>query len=233
MFQSMAEFKHVEEGRELEILKKKLILRLGDLHDDRNPWNVEQSLVHGCGLVATRTIKKNELIFFDRAVVLGPRKNNIYHQNYCAMCYQKMVKLTWCAEGCRLAICTPCAQSKAEEHSRECATLRQWDFTSYNKHSKLMSRNVGLLRYLMLPKEEKRAIRSLCWRQVPSVHNLEVEALVKEFKYLPTKYIDELKVISDILNTNAFETLAFEDVSLRGMCGCILFQLFATTIVVD
>jgi hypothetical protein len=214
----MSEFKYVEEGRELEILKKKLIKRLDDLHCDQNPWNVDQgSLLNGCGLVATRNIKKNELIFFDRAIVLGPRKSNMFIQNYCVMCFQKMLKLTLCEHGCRLPVCASCVDTRDDQHAKECSALRQWEYTTFNKHSKLVSRNIGLIRFLLLHKEEKKELKSLCWRQVVSEHNMEVDTLLKEFKYLPTKYVDELKIISDILNTNAFETVAFEDVSLRGM----------------
>lgn len=63
--------------------KAELLEFLDGLYTPDQPWDITVFEGYGRGMVATRDIAENELIFLDRPILLGPRVNN-YDVIFCA-----------------------------------------------------------------------------------------------------------------------------------------------------
>jgi hypothetical protein len=155
----------------------------------------------------------NQLIFKDRALVIGPRNNN-YEHIFCIVCFKKMSTLQLCPFGCRLPICdNSCSDS--EQHKTECDLIKVWEFADEKKYSKVVFRSLAQIRGLNLSKQEKAVVEAMYCHLTEQV-NEETDLLIKEFKNIPNDRINELKLILAALNTNAFETITKHQISVRG-----------------
>ena len=106
-------------------LARLIDLHLSDLRDPEPNWTIGPSTVAGRGVFATRDIQQGEIIFRERALVVGPtaRKGSIL--NTCVCCHKLLaVKDFLCKNKCTLPVCDKCADSP--EHHNECQLFRRW-----------------------------------------------------------------------------------------------------------
>ena len=74
-------------NRNLSVFGNALKNHLGVLHNDTYPWALSYEEPYGRGVVASRDIQENELIFYDKPLLIGPRVNN-YEKIFCIICYK-------------------------------------------------------------------------------------------------------------------------------------------------
>lgn len=106
-------------------LARLIDLHLADLRDPEPNWTIGPSKVAGRGVFATRDIQQGEIIFRERALVVGPtaRKGSIL--NTCVCCHKLLgVKDFLCKNKCTLPVCDKCADSP--EHQNECQLYQRW-----------------------------------------------------------------------------------------------------------
>lgn len=207
-----------------EVFKSALKNYLKDLYpgDDKCLWDIEELPVYGRCLIAKRDIQPNEVIFYDKPIIVGPRVNN-YDKIFCVSCYKVLSKLTLCSAKCKFPICHDCENT--EEHRIECGLIRSWKLKNENKYSKHLFRALTVIRGLLLPADDTKLMLMMACHENSTIQNMEVEKILDEFDGLTedSEEVIRLKKISSILNTNAFELGLPHDeqpehgISLRGL----------------
>ncbi|XP_053681684.1 SET domain-containing protein SmydA-8 [Sabethes cyaneus] len=191
--------------------KTELVEFLGDLYDPDHPWDMIVFEGYGRGLVATRDIAPDELIFLDRPILLGPRTNN-YDVIFCASCCRIQQKLTLCSGGCRLPICSKCDSSGASEtsHSAECRIINSWQPKDRKRYCKSILYALTAIRALLLNARDRSIVLGMEGHPPRKDLVTEIEWLLKEkiFANLAEDgpQVAFLRQVVNILNTNAFET---------------------------
>lgn len=190
-----------------EEFKSLLVKHLRDASiftEDECVWDIVEKEPFGRCLVAKRQIQVNELIFYDKALLIGPRVNN-YDKIFCVSCYKVLPKLTLCAAKCKFPVCTQCVDS--DSHKVECNLIKSWGLRNINRYSKHLFRALTIIRGLLLSDDDKKLMMMMACHNNTDQQNLEVERILDEFEYLNSEpeTVDKLKKISSILNTNAFE----------------------------
>lgn len=190
-----------------EEFKSLLVKRLRDASlftEDECVWDIVQKEPFGRCLVAKRDIQVNELIFNDKALLIGPRVNN-YEKIFCVSCYKVLPKLMLCTAKCKFPICAQCVDSDC--HKIECDLIKSWGLRNINRYSKHLFRALTIIRGLLLSDDEKKLMFMMACHDNTDQQNLEVERILDEFEDLKSdpETVEKLKKISSILNTNAFE----------------------------
>lgn len=129
-----------------------------------------------------------------------------YHQIFCVSCYKVLEKLTLCSSKCKFPICHECEVADAE-HRPECELIRSWKLKNEKKYSKHLFRALTVIRGLLLSSDDKKLMLMMACHENSRIQNMEVEKILDEFDGLTedSEKVGELKKISSILNTNAFE----------------------------
>jgi hypothetical protein len=193
--------------------KNQLIKYLRDASiftEDECVWDIEYREPFGRCLIAKRDIQVNELILYDKPLVIGPRVNN-YEKIFCVSCYKILPKLTLCTEKCKFPVCDDCTKSK--QHIEECELIRSWGLKNLTRYSKHLFRSLTIIRGLLLSPGENMLMHMMAKHDNTAQQNLEVEKMLHEFDNLTPECetVLKLKDISSILNTNAFEVgVAFD-----------------------
>lgn len=171
---------------------------------DECVWDIVQREGFGRCLVAKRDIQVNELILYDRPLLIGPRVNN-YEKIFCVSCCKVMPRLLLCRAKCKFPVCDDCVDSKA--HKRECELIRSWGLRNVNRYSKHLFRALTVIRGLLLSREDTELMLMMACHDNSAVQNIEVEKILDEFESLTPdcETVLRLKKISSVLNTNAFE----------------------------
>lgn len=100
-------------------------VHLGDLKEESPNWKLDVSPVAGRGVFATRDIAAGELIFRERALVVGPTARKGSQLNTCVCCHRLLsTKKFLCPHRCTLPVCGDCADSTA--HRNECEHFQRW-----------------------------------------------------------------------------------------------------------
>ncbi|XP_055523519.1 SET domain-containing protein SmydA-8 [Wyeomyia smithii] len=191
--------------------KTDLVEFLGELYCPDQPWDVVMFEGYGRGLVATRDISTDELIFLDRPILLGPRVNN-YDVIFCASCCRIQKKLTICSGGCRLPICADCDPSAAAEtrHTKECKIINSWQPKDPRRYCKSILYAMTPIRALLLNDRDRAIVLGMEGHQPRKDMVTEIEWLLKKnvFENLPVdgSQVEFLRQVVNVLNTNAFET---------------------------
>jgi hypothetical protein len=188
--------------------------------EDECVWDIEYREPFGRCLIAKRDIQVNELILYDKPLVIGPRVNN-YEKIFCVSCYKILSKLTLCSEKCKFPVCEDCTHSK--KHIEECELIRSWGLKNLTRYSKHLFRALTIIRGLLISPDDNKLMYMMAKHDNTAQQNLEVEKMLHEFNNLTPECdtVLQLKNISSILNTNAFEVgVAFDNnssniVSLR------------------
>lgn len=206
-----------------EEFKSSLIKYLRDASiytEDECVWDIEHKEPFGRCLVAKRDIQVNELILYDRPLLIGPRVNN-YDKIFCVSCYKVLPKLLLCSAKCKFPVCADCVDSK--QHKRECELIRSWGLRNVNRYSKHLFRALTIIRGLLLSSDDTKLMFMMACHDNSQLQNMEVEKILDEFEGLTAdcEVVQTLKRISSVLNTNAFEVgVAFDsepehNISLR------------------
>lgn len=172
--------------------------------EDERVWDIEYKEPFGRCLVAKRDIQVNELILYDKALLMGPRVNN-YEKIFCVSCYKVLTKLTLCNFKCKFPVCQDCADSK--KHRKECELIRSWGLRNSTRYSKHLFRALTVIRGLLLSSDDTKLMFMMACHDSTAQQNMEVEKILDEFEGLTMdcETVQTLKKISSVLNTNAFE----------------------------
>lgn len=195
-------------------------LRDAEIYTEDCVWDIEYKEPFGRCLVAKRDIQVNELILYDKALLIGPRVNN-YEKIFCVSCYKVLTKLTLCNFKCKFPVCQDCADSK--KHRKECELIRSWGLRNTSRYSKHLFRALTVIRGLLLSPDDTKLMFMMACHDSTAQQNMEVEKILDEFEGLTAdcEIVQTLKKISSVLNTNAFEVgVAFDsepehNISLR------------------
>ncbi|XP_058127021.1 SET domain-containing protein SmydA-8 [Anopheles ziemanni] len=192
--------------------KGELLEFLGDLvPPERAPWDIAVFEGLGRGLVATRDIAVNELIFLDRPILVGPRVNN-YDVIFCASCCRILRKLHLCSGGCRLPMCAQCDFSvgEASPHAAECRLIQSWQPKDAGRYSKNILYALTSIRGFLLSERDRSLVLQMEGHPPRKEMTTEIERLLKDgyFQNLDGEGADVryLRQLVNVLNTNAFET---------------------------
>lgn len=188
--------------------------------EDECVWDIVYQEPFGRCLVATRDIQVNELILYDKPLLIGPRVNN-YDKIFCVSCYKVMPKLVLCTAKCKFPVCTDCVDSK--QHKKECELIRSWGLKNSSRYSKHLFRALTVIRGLLMSSDDTQLMFMMACHDNSQLQNMEVEKILDEFQGLTAdcETVQKLKKISSVLNTNAFEVgIAFDaepehNISLR------------------
>lgn len=106
-------------------LARLIDVHLGDLREELPNWTLAPSPVAGRGVFATRDIAAGELIFRERALVVGPTARKGSQLNTCVCCHRQLAQKHFlCPHRCSLPVCGECADSEA--HRNECLHFQRW-----------------------------------------------------------------------------------------------------------
>ncbi|XP_055913181.1 SET domain-containing protein SmydA-8 isoform X2 [Eupeodes corollae] len=195
-------------------------IHLGDLQTDEPNWKVDWSPVAGRGVFALRDIEKGELLFRERAVVMGPTARKGSALNTCVACF-KLLDVTdfLCPKGCTLPVCEKCVES--DIHKPECELFRDWQPLDVGGVSPMTLRILTAARSLFVSKDQKDLIFAM-QSNIDQGYRKEISRAAEGFKNFPTdkKVLDFLLKVVGVLNTNAFEAPKKVDgyeILLRGL----------------
>lgn len=172
--------------------------------NDECVWDIVYKEPFGRCLVAKRDIQVNELILYDKALLIGPRVSN-YDKIFCVSCYKVLLKLTLCSAHCKFPVCADCVESKS--HKKECELIKSWGLKNANRYSKHLFRALTVIRGLLLSPQDTELMFMMACHVNTNIQNMEVDKILEEFDLLTTdcETVEKLKKISSVLNTNAFE----------------------------
>ncbi|XP_058445390.1 SET domain-containing protein SmydA-8 [Malaya genurostris] len=196
---------------QVALFKTRLVSFLGDFYSPDQPWDIVLYEGYGRGLVATRDIAVNELIFLDRPILIGPRVNN-YDVIFCASCCRIQKRLTLCSGGCRLPVCPDCDVGAGQEtpHSAECKVINSWQPKNPERYSKTILYALTAIRALLLSDRDRSIVLGMEGHPPRIDMITEVDRLVADdiFTDLPEHdpMLSYLRQVLNVLNTNAFET---------------------------
>lgn len=182
--------------------------------DDECVWEIVHQEPYGRCIFAKKDIQINELIFKDKPLLIGPRVHN-YEKVFCVSCYKILPKLTLCNEKCKFPVCKDCEHSLP--HQQECSLIRSWEIKNQSKYSKHLFRALTVIRGLLLSDEDKELMFMMACHENSVIQNMEVDKILEEFENLTedSETVRNLKRISSVLNTNAFEVSSCSDSQLE------------------
>ncbi|XP_058834483.1 SET domain-containing protein SmydA-8-like [Topomyia yanbarensis] len=192
---------------QVALFKSRLVEFLGDLYTPDQPWDIIAFEGYGRGLVATRDIAVNELIFLDRPILVGPRVNN-YDVIFCASCCRIQKKLILCSGGCRLPVCSECDTRVDQEtlHTAECKIINSWQPKNQSRYCKAILYALTSIRALMLNDRDRSIVLGMEGHPPRKDMTTEIDRLVTEEIFANLPDLSYLRQVVNVLNTNAFET---------------------------
>lgn len=121
-----------------------------------------------------------------------------------------MNELILCNDCLKFPLCNDCSSKIQNYHVKECQLIRSWNYcnTPNNHYSKHLFRALTVIRGLnVLEGEDKMLISMMACHQNSTLQNVEVDKILSEFEFLQkdSDIIENLKKVSCVLNTNAFE----------------------------
>ncbi|ALC49539.1 msta [Drosophila busckii] len=218
-----------------EQLARLIDVHLGELREELPNWTLAPSPVAGRGVFATRPIAAGELIFRERALVVGPTARKGSQLNTCVCCHRLLsAKQFLCPHHCTLPVCGDCADSEA--HQNECKHFQRWlpkdlsqecqdaviagtatatttatataaDSTPADVVNPLSLRILTAVRVFYLSKEQ-RALVDAMQANAERGYRQEIIKAAQCFRKFPTTdkpFMDQLFRVVGVLNTNAFE----------------------------
>uniref|UniRef100_A0A182N0U9 SET domain-containing protein n=1 Tax=Anopheles dirus TaxID=7168 RepID=A0A182N0U9_9DIPT len=175
------------------------------------PWDIGLFEGYGRGLVATRDIAVNELIFVDRPILVGPRVNN-YEVIFCASCCRILRRLQLCTGGCRLPICARCdfGVGPSSPHAAECALIQSWQPKDAGRYSKNILYALTSIRGFLLSERDRAIVLQMEGHAPRKEMTTEIERLLRDGYFWNLDgagpAVRYLRRVVNVLNTNAFET---------------------------
>lgn len=194
-----------------EVLTHLIDIHLGEFHDEQPLWRLGASKLSGRGVFAVHDILPGEVIFRERALVVGPTARTGTDLNRCICCHKFLKGLhILCTRGCTLPVCEMCSES--DIHRAECDWFNRWKpIQEVNKDSDIV--NTSTLRILtairvFLLEPNRRSLVNLMQSNNNKCYRQEIIKAAQSFRNFPTtdkSFMDELFRVVGVLNTNAFE----------------------------
>lgn len=167
---------------------------------------LRESSEFGCGLFAIRDIEPDEILFCDKALMLGPSGNQ-HEPMCCVVCYKLLesdITSKMCRNECGLILCE--SQNCSENHQNECKLFREWQPKNPIQISFRRLKALFVIRGLFLRDSQKHFFALL----QKNYTNLKKDIFfADEFDNFPTEnaILDELRASSAAVHTNAFMLL--------------------------
>lgn len=178
-------------------------------------WKLIDTKSHGRGICATRDISTDELIFSEVPLLHGPVVKDQIHL-VCVSCYRPVTDTDICVNLCGLPICgSNC--TKASLHTYECALLLSWRPKCSHQASEGVLKVLTAIRSLLLSDSKKQLLFSLQANRVPRYEKCVDMALLHFHNPPGLKITNELKHITAILNTNAFQVVGGNEIATKGL----------------
>lgn len=147
-----------------------------------------------------KPIKQGELIFSNRALIVGPRGDHA-HEKFCTICYELNEDCYPCGK-CGLLVCSAKCES-CEQHKKECIFLvANWKLKpNCERNPTDLSNALVHSRSLMVDDEEKYLLSIMQKNQKEYVE--DIDTLCSSYE-IPKDQIDFMKLIDSVLKLNAF-----------------------------
>ncbi|XP_058806585.1 SET domain-containing protein SmydA-8-like [Phymastichus coffea] len=193
------------EPREVEGLLLGHLARRGLACEDRC-WAVRASELGGRGLAARRPIARGQLVYADRALLLGPRGRD-GQPPMCAVCARERCPLVGCDGGCGLPVCSAaCAEST--DHQAECVFLRRLRPLCAPGWCPELLRALAAVRALFLCPADRQLLGALQAHEAAR-HSREVDLLARSLAGgLDVEDERLMRRACRAMDTNAFEAAA-------------------------
>ncbi|XP_037029850.1 SET domain-containing protein SmydA-8-like [Bradysia coprophila] len=196
----------------LNVHQKIVEISLKNYHSNENPWKLATIGSVGRGLIATRDINVNELIFCEPPLLIGPVGNE-KDDLVCSLCYKPITETDKCSD-CSLPVCPSC--SEMGRHV-ECSFLKSLNL--HGKGSLQMVRSLTAIRGLFLDESEKEVLNLLQCNRTGDIVN-SINNLLNEGNESSENARDELIRVASVLSTNAFQIVSLSNhyhLNLRGL----------------
>lgn len=187
--------------RTAELLEK----HLAPFKDNNPAWEVGISKIAGRGIMATRNIKRGEIIFRDRPIIIGPAARQEEVLNCCTVCFKMLPDTKFmCRNNCALPVCQLCSRKK--QHKTDCDLFKSWEPIEMDVANSMILRLLCVARAINIPKEERDLIYCL-QANLDNNHRTEVRNVARCFKKFPTdkKLIEIMNRTVAVLRTCGFD----------------------------
>ncbi|XP_016936678.3 SET domain-containing protein SmydA-8 [Drosophila suzukii] len=182
-----------------------LDLHLAPFKDKDPAWEIGVSKIAGRGVVATRSLKRGEIIFRDSPLLIGLAAHEEDSLNACSVCLKMLPDTRFmCRQGCGLPVCSLCAKKK--QHKSDCDLFKAWGPNEPDVANSVIIRLLCVARAINLSKEQRDLIYCL-QANLDNNHRTEVRNAAKCFKNFPTdkKLIEIMNRTVAVLRTNGFD----------------------------
>ncbi|CAG4944031.1 unnamed protein product [Colias eurytheme] len=183
-----------------------------------NVFRLSPSDLGGRGLFANKCIKRGSIIFVNKPLVLGPRRDRA-GELFCTVCYNINDSCSPC-EKCALITCSMKCKT-SPEHTKECAYVNaKWQpKTSVDfERSRILCKALIYIRFLFLSDKDKQFLR--LFQASTSNHFFEEFELLCAQDILQNDDMNLIKFANSILKINSFRIPAQSNtktVPLRGL----------------
>lgn len=193
-----------------EMICPKRTSELLDLHlapfKDKDPaWEIGVSKIAGRGVMATRSLKRGEIIFKDSPLLIGLAAHEEDALNACTVCLKELPDTKFmCRQGCGLPVCPLCAKKK--QHKTDCDMFKSWGPNEPEVANSVIIRLLCIARAINLTKDQRDLIYCL-QANLDNNHRTEVRNAAKCFKNFPTdkKLIEIMNRTVAVMRTNGFD----------------------------
>ncbi|XP_017018135.1 SET domain-containing protein SmydA-8 [Drosophila kikkawai] len=182
-----------------------LDLHLAPFKDKDPAWEIGVSRIAGRGVMATRSLKRGEIIFRDSPLLIGLAANEEDALNSCSVCLVVLPDTKFmCRQGCGLPVCSLC--SKKKQHKVDCDMFKSWGPNEPDVANSVIIRLLCVARAINLTKEQRDLIYCL-QANLDNNHRTEVRNAAKCFKRFPTdkKIVEIMNRTVAVLRTNGFD----------------------------
>lgn len=182
-----------------------LDLHLAPFKDKDPAWEVGVSKIAGRGVMATRNLKRGEIIFTDSPLLIGLAAHEEDSLNSCSVCFKVLPDTRFmCRQGCGLPVCSLCAKKK--QHKTDCDMFKAWGPNEPDVANSVIIRLLCVARAINLTKDQRDLIYCL-QANLDNNHRTEVRNAAKCFKNFPTdkKLIEIMNRTVAVLRTNGFD----------------------------
>ncbi|ALC48927.1 CG12119 [Drosophila busckii] len=203
-----------------------LDLHLAPFKDKDPAWEVGVSKIAGRGVMATRNLKRGDIIFTDSPLLIGLAAHEEDSLNGCSVCFKALPDTRFmCRQGCGLPVCALCAKKK--QHKTDCDMFKAWGPNEPDVANSVMIRLLCVARAINLSKDERDLIYCL-QANLDNNHRTEVRNAAKCFKSFPTdkKIIEIMNRTVAVLRTNGFDKTSDRTTDNQEFSYRALYPLF-------
>ncbi|XP_030382623.1 SET domain-containing protein SmydA-8 [Scaptodrosophila lebanonensis] len=204
-----------------------LDLHLAPFKDKDPAWEIGVSKIAGRGVMATRALKRGEIIFTDSPLLIGLAALEEDSLNACSVCFKALPDTRFmCRQGCGLPVCNLCGKKK--QHKTDCDLFKSWAPNEPDVANSVIIRLLCVARAINLTKDQRDLIYCL-QANLDNNHRTEVRNAAKCFKSFPTdkKVIEIMNRTVAVLRTDGFDKTTDRTNDNQEFFYRALFPLFA------